>query len=502
MVVNIDKFIDENEAGTLAGGFAVGPTSWSPEIVVDVSGPPTAGTLPASQIVTLDHADGVTSGVKFEFTVPENYDSGPLNLQIVYAMSTAVGSPLNVIGLSVGAEIADVSAGTIDTATYAPSPISLTTPNASTAVTRSVSVLTIVEGDFDSGDRIVFVVERLGASGSDTHTGVWKVLDYVVVYDGQIAANSAVHQVEVFKDAAGTPAVPGTKNSFTTLDFQEGFTHSQKFQFTIPDNWDGASDFSVRFTYAMSGAGGGVVRLDISGQAASVITGSVATLAPAVHLVTTSLDTNVHRTTVAYSISGIGRAPGDMIVVTITRPSGDALDTHVSNWQLIGASVFTGQGGNTPVGTEIDQHYLAVRDFRIVSVSGVSADTESADWAGDFEIWHKIESSVAAGRANVEWQGRLRGSQTKVASIDIPVKGQNGGPTPEYQIKVYAEGTVGAVYTGPLVAETTGVRTLVSLTDGDLSAQPTGARRFSIVVEATLDAGEILRVGAPFVRQE
>ena len=71
MVVNIDKFIDASEAGTLAGGYAVGSVSWSPEVVQDISGPPTLGTLPGSSINTQDHANAVTSGLKFEFTVQE-----------------------------------------------------------------------------------------------------------------------------------------------------------------------------------------------------------------------------------------------------------------------------------------------------------------------------------------------------------------------------------------------------------------------------------------------
>ena len=54
----------------------------------------------------------------------------------------------------------------------------------------------------------------------------------------------------------------------------------------------------------------------------------------------------------------------------------------------------------------------------------------------------------------------------------------------------------------PLTAETTGVRQLISLAAGDLSAQPIGEKKFFVVVEATLDSGEEMRVGTPFVRQE
>lgn len=503
MVVNIDKFIDASEASAIGGGLAVGEISWSPQVVQDISGPTSRGTLPASAITTHDHADAVTAGLKFEFTVPEDYDSGPIKLQAVYAMSTAVAAPNNIIVLNIGAEIADVTGGSVDTVTYAPAPLSVITPNNLTNVTRSPTVLTIADGDFAVGDKIVFLVERLGANGSDLHTGSWKLIDYLVIYDGQIASRAAVHQVESFSDTGGTPAVPGTKSSFDTLDFQEGFTHEQKFQWTIPDNWDGSSDFQIRFTYAMTSALAAAVRLNVSGQVASVTTGAVTTLPTATSIVTTPANTGVHRTLVSYSIANIGRAAGDTVVIIVNRPSGDALDTHTGNWQLIAATVFIGQGGSTPIATEFDEFYLTHRNFRIVTTSGVNGEQESPAFAGNFELWAIMDSTVPFGRIDVEWQGRLRAAQSKITSIIIPIRGQSGGPTPQYQVKIYAEGSAGTpVYTGPLTAETTGNRTLVTLTDVDLSAQPTGEKRYFVVVEAYLDNTEVLRVGTPFVRQE
>ena len=504
MVVNIDKFIDASEAGTLAGGYAVGSVSWSPEVVQDISGPPTLGTLPGSSINTQDHANAVTSGLKFEFTVPENYDAGPIRLQAVYAMSTAVASPNNVIVLNVGAEIADATGGAIDTGTYAPGTVALTTPDNLTDVARSATLLTISELDFSIGDKLVFLIERLGAHGADVHTGSWQLVDYMVLFSGQVAVNAAMHQVEVFSNTGGTPAVAGTKASFDTLDFQEGSTHEQKFQWTVPDNWDGTSDFHVRFTYAMTSSLAAGVRLNFSGDTSSVTTGAVTALPGATFIVPAPADTNVHRTTVAHSVAGIGRTAGDTIVLAISRPSADPLDTHTGNWQLIGAQVYIGQGGGAPVGTEFDERYLTHRNFRIITLAGVNAEQESPAFAGDFELWAFMTSSVAAGRVDVEWQGRLRATQAEIKSIIIPIRGQSGGPTPEYQVKVYVEGSGAAnVYTGSaLIPEVTGTRILVSLTDGDLSAQPSGEKRFFVVVEASLDAGEELRVGTPFVRQE
>ena len=502
MVINIDKFIDESELPSV-GGFAVGTVSWSPEVTPDISGPPSFGTLPGSAINAHDHPDASTSGLKFEFTIPDDYDSGPLTITAIYATSTAVASPNNVVVLSVGAEIANVTTGTIDTATYAPGSIAVVTPDNVTNVTRSPTLLTILPVDFAIGDKVVFLVERLGADGSDLHTGAWRLIDYMVTYQGQVAARADTHQVETFSDTAGLPAVAGSKSSFETLDFQEGFTHEQKFQFTIPDNWDGSSDFHVRFTYAMTTALPATVRLDLSGDATNLGTGAIDTLQSATLALGTFNDTGVHRTTVIFAIIGSGRTAGDAIVVEISRPSGDAVDTHTGNFQLISATVFTGQGGSTPVSTEFDESYLDHRDFRIITTLGVDGEQESADFAGDFELWSKISSTVAAGRVDVEWQGRLRSTQTEITSILIPIKGQNGGPTPQYQVKIYAEGSGATpVFTGPLTAETTGTTQLISLNDSDLSAQPVGGKKFFVVVEATVDIGEELRVGTPYVRQE
>jgi hypothetical protein len=503
VVINVDKYLEPSEITAITGGFAVAPVSWSPEVVQDISGPPTLGALAASSIASHDHADAVTSGLKFEFTVPDDYDSGDITLSAVYAMSTAVPSPNNIIVLSIGAEIANTITGAIDTATYAPGPIALTTPDNLTDVTRSTTILTIAAADFGPGDKIVFLIERLGSDAGDLHTGVWQLVDYMVTYDGQVASRAAVHQVEVFSDTGGTPAVAGTKSSFDTLDFQEGFTHEQKVQFTIPDNWDGSSDLHVQITYAMSTAVAADVRLNFSGNVSSVTTGAVTALLGATFVVTATADTDVHRTTVVYAVSGIGRTAGDTIALAVSRPSGDALDTHTGNFQLIALTVLVGQSGTTPVTSEISEGYLPHRNFNIITVAGVDGEQESPAYAGDFELWTLMTSTVAAGRVDVEFQGRLRETQSKISRIIIPIKGQSGGPTPQYQVKIYAEGSgIVPVHTGVLTAETTGLRSLITLTDVNLSAQPNGERRFFVVVEATLDAGEELRVGTPFVRQE
>jgi len=504
VVVNIDKYIDESEANQLSGGYAVGDVSWSPEVVQDASAPPTPGTLGGSSIITHDHSDGVTTGLKFEFTVPDDYDSGNLSLQAVYAMSSAVASPNNVIVLSVSAEIADVTTGTVDTTSYPPTSISVTTPDNSTTVARSLDILTIAAADFNPGDKILFTVERLGAHASDLHTGAWKLIDYMVIYSGQIASRATIHQVEVYSDTDESPAIPGTLFSFATLDFPTTIDTEQSFQFTVPDNWDGRSDIYFRVNYAMSSAFSGQVKLETEGEIASVNSGVTIPLGVTAFIVAPPSDTQPHRTGVIRTISGLQLTAGDTILMKLARRGTSTDDTHTGDFKLLSTTVFIGQASSTSVSTETDEFYLPHRDFRVISTSGVNALQESAVFGSDFELWAYISSTVAGGRVDVEWQGRLRGTQTKIASIKIPVKGQSGGPTPQYQVKVYVEGSGATnVYTASaLTPEITGNRTLITLTDADLSAQPTGERRYFVVVEAHLDAGEELRVGTPFVRQE
>jgi hypothetical protein len=85
-----------------------------------------------------------------------------------------------------------------------------------------------------------------------------------------------------------------------------------------------------------------------------------------------------------------------------------------------------------------------------------------------------------------------------ITSIKFNVKGI--GASPQYTLKIYAEGT-GQVFTSGLIAAP-GVATLVAKTDLDLSAQPTGQKRFFVVIEAAIDIGEAVLVSRPFVRKE
>jgi len=172
---------------------------------------------------------------------------------------------------------------------------------------------------------------------------------------------------------------------------------------------------------------------------------------------------------------------------------------------LTSTDVGTDDLGNVvAAGGLVDQHYLVNHDYRPV-VGSPSAGQKSADLAGDFETYHRVDGLFAGDKLNVEFQGRLKTTQTKLTSIKIPI----GPGTGQYQIKLYTEpnGAVSQVsaITFPLTAAP-GVRTVDEIVEVDIAIQPSLAGpnegRFFVVVEATVDAGEIVRVGRPYVTAE
>ena len=498
MVVNIDKFIDETEAASLSGGFAVAPISKSPVVVLPISGTtaPSLGTISGSEIETQDHPDGSTTGAKFEFQVPDDYDEGSLTLTLVYAMSTAVASPNNICILEVGAEIAQASTGSVDTATYPPGSVGLTTPDNTTDITRSVTLLTIDPADFAPGDKVLFIVRRLGGDGGDLHTGVLQIIDYMVTYQGQVASRRLIEDIEVFTDTDEPPPPAGTISNFDTLDFQTGVDQEQRFQFTIPDQWDGLSDFHVQFTYAMSTSSASVVVLESEGEIADATGGSVTSFPVQVFNLSTTADTDVHRTVVIRAIEGMSRNAGDVIGFKIARRGADVADTHGGDWQLISATVAIGVGPSSAV-SELTQFYLS--DGYVRQVAGTtSSNSEAPVFGGDFELYTVLSATAASSQINLEWMGRLASVQSTLVDFRVAVRGSAGS---QYQLLVYEEGSAGTpVYDSGLTVAPTSRSELV-VPGGSITPQPSGDKRYFIVVEAHLDAGEELRVGRPFVRQ-
>ena len=150
-------------------------------------------------------------------------------------------------------------------------------------------------------------------------------------------------------------------------------------------------------------------------------------------------------------------------------------------------------------GSPASQDYLFAHDFRIVS--GIpDAEKEAPDFAGDFEQWFLMSGNAASDRVDVSFPGQLGNGQTTIASINIPIRGT--GASSEYRLKVFVEGQGATPVFDSTLTAAPGSRTVVTVLKGALSDQPTGEKRFYVVVEAHIDSGETLRVGRPLVAQE
>lgn len=149
--------------------------------------------------------------------------------------------------------------------------------------------------------------------------------------------------------------------------------------------------------------------------------------------------------------------------------------------------------------TPRDETYLDGPSFDPISGT-VTADLEYPSFAGDFELYALMSSTTAAARIDVLYSGRLYSYQGTIEEITLALVGNAGA---QYQVKVYVEGSgASQVYTPSALTAAPLTRTVITISAGDLSAQPTGEGRYFVVVEATLDAGEELRVGRPLAVQE
>jgi hypothetical protein len=486
--------VDGQIPGT-GGGSTTGPVSWQTPFTLPISGvtAPTEGTK--GTFATLDHPDAITTGQRFEFAVPSDYASGNLVLRAVFAMSTAVSADVQ---LETAAHIAKITTGLVDTATYPATPSTLT-PLATTAIDQQ-DLKTITAGNFDSGDVVQFFVSRLGGDGADTHTGDWQVLAYEVVYTATLGARTITQVARLFQDTDETAPTAGTKGDFDTLDFAAGGDQEQKTQFYVPANWDGTSGLSLRLTFAMATAvGSSAVVISTEGEIGEIGSGSLTAIAVDDFVLSVPNSTDVTRSTLIRLFPESLFQSGDQISLKIKRKGTDGSDTHTGAFQLLSAELSTGEilasGAST---LSISELPLAAMDIN--PVSGIpDGDLEAADLAGDFENWVKLEGNAAADRIDVSFQGQFGLTQSQITSIKVPIKGTAGS---QYQLKVYAEGSgASAVYDSTLLVAPVS-RTVLALDDTDLSAQPTGEGRYHVVVEATLDAAEILRVGRPLVKQE
>lgn len=462
-----------------------------------VSGPsmPPAVVLGA-QTSADAYPDGSTTGERFEFTVPDDYFTGNLDILIVYKMSTAVGGPNNKVRITTAAEIAHVT-GLIDSATYPTTAQTITTPT-TTNITRIIA-LTLTSGTFEAGDVITVSVQRLGADGLDLHTGDWQVIAYEWRYTAIVNSRLVTQIPETLQNAAGENAtgsgILGGQTDFAS--FPTTPDSGARFTGIVPDNWDGFSDCFISLVYAMSTAVGGAnVKLNKYGEIADVGTGALTSIPSTDFTFSPPGDTDIHRVVVG-QIPGSLLTKGDWITAVLARRTAVG-GNHTGAFRLIAFEfIFSVAPASGFVQNNITEHYLDKPVFGN-PVGTVSSNDAYPIFGSTFDELFTMSSVSAAGRVDAAFAGRLGSFQTQITQVRVNIIGT--GATPQYHLKVYAEGT-GLVYDSGLQPAPLTLTELL-VTGGMLSAQPTTMKRFHVVVESFIDAGESVAVSHPFVRQE
>lgn len=462
---------------------------------------PASGTL--GNFDTLDFDPDTDQGVRFNFKVPDDYDSGDLTLNVTYAMATASTNPVILLWKAdiVEEGNVDTSTYTLDTAQITPS--NDTDPHRETPADGPGNAPVISEGDFVAGDTIQWFFGRDADNGSDTNLYDFKVITFDVSYTAQIAHSRSIQHIQLFKDTDETAPASGTLGNFDTLDYAHDADNEQKFEFIVPEEWDGQSDVHIRATYAMGAGTGGNVVLETEGSIADVSGSDIDTISVQKVLLAVASDTNPHKSVVIKSLRPAEIGAGDTVVLKLARRGTDADDTANSNlFKLINVFVTTGIGPSEGFNTiSTWEGYLYQHSFGSV-VGSPDAELVYPTIGTENETWLKVTGNNASEAVQVVFQGRLGLSQTKISQIKIPVKGT---ATATYRIRVYVDSSGATpVYDSTATAFPTS-RNLLTILDTDVlwtGGQPTGESRYFVAVNIAVDAAEIGNVGYPFVKQE
>lgn len=456
---------------------------------------PTPGFI-SSDIPVQSYLNGVTTGQLFDFVVPADYDSGDVEILASFQMSSAFVGNLR---LETQAKIVRSSTGAVDTATF-PALAATITPPSTTNLTRVV-IKTMANpsgANFQRGDTLQVYVKRLGGDGFDTHTGNWVVTAFEYRYTGQVSTRLMEPVTDIFTPVTGQPS-PGVgfySSDIPTIVFSDATSQAASCRFVVPENWDGLTDAFLRLQYALASGASGTVRLQTSGNVANVVTGAVVAI-PSVNFdFSVTADTNPHRTQIIRSIPASMLAAGNVIQLSIRRDT--TVGSNVATgFQAINATLAFGVSPTAGVAS-ITSYYLYDGVFDAVSGT-VFADRDYPSFGTDFEYFYKVNSTSLGSVMHVAFEGRLDTVQTTVDNVAVFIKGVDLG-TATYDLKIYAEGSGATpVYaSGPTTPPASSTQVVVP--SASLSAQPTGTKRFFVVVEAALGVSEELYVSRPFVK--
>lgn len=480
------------------GGVSTGPITRHVPIAIRIDSggtgsipPPDAGV--AGDIPTSVYVNGEIRGEKLEFVVPEDYISGDLELLVTYRMTTA---ELGNLTLEAEVTVVDISTGAISVAT---GPIQIDFDPANNTSFARGTILSLAEGSFSSGDVIVVIIKRLGNEiTTDTHSGDWHVVAYTYRYTGQIATRVSTEAVDFFLATDEDAPPNSTLGDVPTTDYPPSDSAEQKMSFVIPDNWDGSSDALFKITYAMSTAElGKAVELETGGTLISPTAGSLTPLAATTFYLYPPNDVGPHRSVAIRSINATDLNIGDVITLKVARRGGPTggPDNHTGFLKLINVVMLLGQTSDVGVSTTTYE-FLGNKVANLVS--GAATNTlEAPTLSGDFQTWDLV-SSGGGGEMHLSFEGKLTPDQSRITSIEIPIKG-----TGDYYLKIYSEDNITAnpIYDSGLQTAPVS-RTILSISSASITEQPTSEGRYFVVIEIVLGAGENIRVGRPYVRQD
>jgi len=475
-------------------GLVSATTALSRDIVFtqEVSGTslPPAGVF--GEFNTSVYQDGADQGEKLEFSIPDDYDSGDVELLVTHRMSTA-----EVADLTVQVDISIVEIVTGMTIVNTGPTIASFMPANSTDVQRAI-LLTIDSANVAAGNVIVVNITRLGASSptTDLHTGDFEVLRWSYRYTGRTPAAAGSVVADVFLMTDEPIPTNGFVGEIPVTDYPTGSDVEQKTIFTIPEEWDGTSDVHFTATYFTSVAeAGGEIQLDTEGEIANIVDNTVDIVGVSSFGLVPSNTTGPQRSVSFRTLPAASLHPGDVVALKLARRTGGT-GNHTGDFRLVNVTmVLTQTNPGSGASATTTYSHLATGVYDIVS-GLASGDTDAPTLLGDFQSWDRLSNaSPGASEIHVSYEGRVSPDDTQISSIDIPIKG-----TGQYNIKIYVEDatTSNPVFESGL-ASAPASRNVVNLTDANLSAQPGSEKRYFVVIEATLDPGEDVFVGLPYV---
>jgi len=331
-----DTLVDE--AGNIiqgGGGLGGSATTGTRTLIIDKTltaglTDPSAGTL-GTDLDVLDFASGVNESQKFEFTVPQDYDSGNLVVNVQYAMNGTSGGTVDFALVGENAEIGDA----VNALTFTPSTTALAVVNTAN-VPDELLFATIPAANVSIGDRIRVQFERQGTTDSNTDT--FHLLGFTVNYTGAIGTGGIFSDIaDLVANTDETPATPTTIGTdIEVLSYTFGTDAEQKIQTVVPDEWDGTTDVVLKIAYAMSTAvAASVVRIETAGEIADVSGGTITAIgAEFVEIATpsTTLNTRVSVRVLPASLF----TKGSPVVLKIARRNTGLTGTnHTGDLQVL-----------------------------------------------------------------------------------------------------------------------------------------------------------------------